>query len=175
MKRGDKAGVIQSLNAIGAALNMLGRHSESLVSLEEGLGMARETGSQLLIGFMLNGLAAAHLSLKQYQRAADLLEQSKLMPMQENRSAFSLLSNARFGLGQYEAALKAAKEGLETSTIEEQVRELHLSKARALGKLGQTSEALADIRVVMESIEKARRTLVPTDFMKRAFPIRIMR
>ena len=168
LKTGDKAGVIQSLNAIGVALNVLGRHSEALVRFDEALGLARETGSPSSIAFILNGLASTHLNLKQYQSAADLLEQSKLISTRDI-AVFRLLAEARLGLGQYEAALRAATDGLLDGISGENLRGLHLKRARALRKLGKTSEALADIRVATESLESARRALIPTDFMKQGF------
>jgi CHAT domain-containing protein/tetratricopeptide (TPR) repeat protein len=165
----DKRGVIQSLNAIGTALNNLGRYSEARARYEEALRFAKETGSAVLIRFMLDGLASTHLFLKENQRAADLLEQSKLTGAQAE-STFRLLSEARFRLGQYVAALEAAEEGLKfDGTPQEEVRLLRSETARALWKLGRTSEALAEIRVTMNSIEQARHALVPADFMKQGF------
>src|SRR5688572_3589626 len=58
----DKHGVIQTLNAIGVALDILGQDSEALAAYEESLSLAKETGSQLLIGFTMNGLASTHLN-----------------------------------------------------------------------------------------------------------------
>jgi CHAT domain-containing protein/tetratricopeptide (TPR) repeat protein len=168
LKAGDKQGVIQSLNAIGSSFNVLGRSSEALGTYEEALRLAKETGSPVMIRFILDGLGSTYSNLRQYQKAADLLEQSKSMPTRAG-STFALLSSVRFKLRQYDAAFAAANEGLLMDGAEEQLRDLHSLKAQALWKLGKPSEALADIRSATDSVEKARRTLIPTDFMKQGF------
>src|SRR5437867_8431231 len=161
---GDKQGIIQSLNAITVALNITGRHAEALQNEQEALRLARETGSPLLIKSILEGVASTHLHLKQYQRAADVLEEARLLTP-PRASTLRLLSEARFRLNQYDRALQTADEGLQL----ERSREVLENRAQALWKLGRTPEALSDIREVLDSIEQARTTLVPTDFMKQGF------
>ena len=161
---GDKQGIIQSLNAITVALNILGRNVEALRNEEEALRLARETGSPLLIKFVLEGVASSHLYLKQYQKAADLLEEARQLPP-PRISTLNLLSEARFQLKQYQAALQTAEEGLQL----ERTRIVLQDRAQALWKLGRAPQALSDIREVLDEIEHARTTLVPTDFMKQGF------
>ena len=161
---GDKQGVIQSLNAITVALNIVGRHAEALRNEQEALRLARETGSPFFIKFILEGVASTHLHLKQYQRAADVLEEARQLTP-PRASTLRLLSEARFRLNQYDRALQTADEGLQL----EHSRDVLEDRAQALWKLGRTAEALSDIREVLDSIEQARTTLVPTDFMKQGF------
>ncbi|HYR91198.1 MAG TPA: CHAT domain-containing protein [Terriglobia bacterium] len=161
---GEKQGIIQSLNAITVALNILGRNAEALRNEEEALRLARETGSSLLIKFILEGIASSHLYLKQYQKAADVLEEARQLSPPRS-STLNLLSEARFQLKQYPAALQAAEEGLQL----QRDRDVLQHRAVALWKLRRTPEALSDIREVLDGIERARATLVPTDFMKQGF------
>src|SRR5207248_2210539 len=70
-----------------------------------------------------------------------------------------------FKLGQYDAALKTAEEGLQL----ERNRNMLTARAQALWKLGRPVDAITDIREALESVERARATLVPTDFMKQGF------
>src|SRR5207248_8806830 len=70
-----------------------------------------------------------------------------------------------FKLGQYDAALKTAEEGLQL----ERNRNMLTARAQALWKLGRPADAITDIREALESVERARATLVPTDFMKQGF------
>src|SRR6267142_6334324 len=161
---GDKQGIIQSLNATTVALNILGRNAEALRNEQDALRLARETGSSALIKFILEGIASSHLYLKQYQRAADVLEEARQLAPPRSPTLY-LLSQARFHLKQYQAALQAAEEGLQL----ERSRHMLEDRALALWKLGRTPEALSEIREVLDGIERARTTLVPTDFMKQGF------
>jgi CHAT domain-containing protein len=166
---GDKPGVIQSLNAMGVALNAEGQSSEALRYEQEALRLARESGSSLLVKFMLEAIGSTQLHLGQTREAAAVLEEAHRMPPPRS-DTLVLLSEARFRLHQYEAALQTADEaltaGLDATEITRGALE---NRAQALWKLGRTQEALADIRQVTDLVEQARNKLVPTDFMKQGF------
>ena len=166
---GDTQGVIQSLNAMGVALNILGRSSEALRYDEEALQLARGTGSSLLVKFILEGVASTQMYLRRNKEAAATLDEARQLPP-PRAETMMLLSQARFLLGQYEAAWKAADESLAIKDFRgELMRQGLTDRARALWKLGKTQEALGDIRQVMDSVEQARAKLVPTDFMRQGF------
>jgi CHAT domain-containing protein len=166
---GDMRGVIQSLNAMGVALNHLGRSSEALRYDEEALQLARETGSPLLIKFILEAVASTQMHLERNQPAAAALEEARKMSPPRPETLL-LLSEARFRMGQYEAAWKAADEALAMRNDASEITRSALeNRAQALWKLGRTQEALRDVREVNESLEQARAKLVPSDFMKQGF------
>ena len=166
---GDVEGVIQSLNSMGVALNALGQPSEALRYEQDGLRLARESGSSLLVKYMLEAVASTQLHLGQNREAAAVLEEAQQMAPRRSETLV-LLSEARFQLGQYEAAWKAADEALAgVNDATETTREALENRARALWKLGRTQEALADIRQLTDAVEQARAKLVPSDFMKQGF------
>ena len=166
---GDVQGMIQSLNAMGIALNALGQPSEALRYQKEALQLARDSGSSLLVKFMMDAVASTELHLGQNREAAVVLEEAKQMSPPRPETLV-LLSEARYRLGEYEAASKSADEALAAgSDASETTRSALQSRAQALWKLGRTREALADIRQLTDSVEQARARLVPTDFMKQGF------
>jgi CHAT domain-containing protein len=166
---GDTRGVIQSLNAMGVALNHLGRSSEALRCDEEALQLARETDSSLLIKFILQAVASTQMYLGRNEAAAAALEEARKM-QPPRAETLCLLSTARFQLGQYDAAWKAADEALTMKDDAGEITRHALQcRAQALWKLARTQEALRDIRQLNESLEQARAKLVPSDFMKQGF------
>jgi len=164
----DIQGMIQSLDAMGLALNIMGRSPEALRYDQEALELARRTASGVLIKFALEGIASTELHLGQVQQAAAVLEEARKTSPPRVETLL-LLSEARFRLGQYEAALEAADAGRGIVLAGEHVRSVLSARAQALWKLRKTQEALGDIRQVMESVEEARAKLVPTDFMRQGF------
>ena len=166
---GDVKGQIQSLNSMGIALHHLGRALESLRYDQEALQLARESSSPLLIKRMLEAVGSTQIYLHRNAQAAATLEEARNMAPPRAATQM-LLSEARFLLGQYDAAWKAADEavamGGETSEVTRNALE---NRAQALWKLGRTQEALRDIRQLTELVERARARLVPTDFMKQGF------
>ncbi|HUA64113.1 MAG TPA: CHAT domain-containing protein [Verrucomicrobiae bacterium] len=166
---GDIPGMIQSLNAMGIALNHLGKSSEALRYDQEALQLARGTGSPLLLKFILEAVAATQIDLEQLQQAAATLEEARKIPISRIETLL-LLSEVRFGLGQYPAALETADESVALKDSRGEVaRNALTNRARALWKLGRVQEALGDLRQATESVEQARARLVPTDFMKQGF------
>ena len=167
-RQGDKPGIIQSLNAISVALNVLGRQTEALANQEQALKLARETGDPFLIKFMMEGVAYVLMQLKEYSKAAEMLEAARTMST-PRANTFRLLSLTRFQMAQYEQALQAAEEGIKIGDVGEFRRDLFQARAQALWKLGRTSEALRDVQIALNSMEETRATLVPTDFMKQNY------
>ncbi|HUA20233.1 MAG TPA: CHAT domain-containing protein [Bryobacteraceae bacterium] len=166
---GDVQGEIQSLNAMGVALNRLGRSSEALQYDQEGLRLARQSSSQLLVSYALQSVASTELYLGRSQEAAAQLEDARRISA-PRPEALILLSGARFNLGQYQAAVEAADEALAIgSPASEITRSALENRGAALWKLGRTQEALRDVRELMDSVEQARGKLVPADFMKQGF------
>jgi CHAT domain-containing protein len=166
---GDRQGMIQSLQAMGVALLAQKRFSEALRYDQEGLQLARETGSNYIIKVMLVSVANCYVRLQQYAKAVELLEEARTMPT-PSQETLALLSDVRFHLGQYEAALRAAQEcfdlGLEFG---EQSRSALRLRAQALFKLGRLPEALQDVRQFLQSAEQAWSKLVPADYMKQRY------
>ena len=166
---GDVRGVIQSLNAMGVALNNMGRSAEALRYDRDALQLARQSGTPLLIKAILEAIGSTQLHSGHPQEAAAVLEEARGMAP-PRFPTLSLLSQARFSLGQYDAAWKAAGEALtRTEGSGEFIRDALLSRAQAAWKLGRISDALRDVRSLLESVEKARTGLVATDFMKQGF------
>ena len=166
---GARRGMIQSLNATGIVLNQLGRSEEALRGDREALDLARQSGSSLLIKFILEAIASTQTHMGQYAQAAASLEEARQMPP-PRMATLQQLSLARFHLGQYDAAWKAAEEALAIGGESDEVkRDCIQLRALALWKLGRTPEALRDVRQLTRAVEEARARLVPTDFMKQGF------
>ena len=166
---GDVQGVIQSLNAMSVALRRLGKPADALRCDQEALPLARGTGSPLLLKFVMEGVAATQMDLGLPDQAASTLEEARKIPVPRIETLL-LLSEARFRLGRYGAALQSAEEALTFPNPGGEVSRASLTAhAQALWKLGREQEALADIRKAAESVEQARARLVPTDFMKQGF------
>lgn len=166
---GAVQGEIQSLTAMGIALNNLSRSAEALRYDQEALQLARKSGSQLLVSYTLQSVASTDIYLDRNQEAATLLEEARRISA-PRPEALSLLSAARFKLGQYEAARKTADQALALSSPASEITRSALeNRAYAAWKLGRTQEALRDVHQLMDSVEQARAKLVPADFMKQGF------
>lgn len=166
---GDVQGEIQSLEAMGVALNVLGRSVEALRYDQEALQLGRGSGSPFIVKSTLAALASTQIHLGRYREAAAVAEEACRMAP-PRIEPFIQLSAALFRLGQYEAARKAAEDGLAIVDGKgEVVRAAKQNRAQALWKLGRTEEALREVRQLMASVDQARTKLVPADFMKQGF------
>jgi CHAT domain-containing protein/tetratricopeptide (TPR) repeat protein len=171
---GDEQGAIQSINAIAVAFGMLGKPREAVAEYERALGLARQTGSTRIINFQRGNLARAYDVLGDHAHAAELLSEVLRQPIEPFLAAYryAQLSDAYASLGRNQDAVQAADRAIELTRTAGPIDELANrldSRARAWQKLGQTTQALADEREAVQTIEDLRARLVPTDFMKRGF------
>ncbi len=167
---GDVRGTVQSLDAMSVALRLLGRSEEALNSSREALALARRSGSAALITAVLPTVAASEAQLGRYDRASVVLEEAfRVSP--SSPTIAKELSIIRWKMGQYQAALEAADEGVksEGSQGDEFSRDALRVRAQALWKLGRIGEASRDLRQATETLERARSRLVPKDFMRQGF------
>jgi len=171
---GDQFGVIQSLNALAVTYQLLNEYKLARTHYEEALVLSRESGSPKLTDFILGGLAELSEHEGDHRRAAELLEE--LLKRESDASnkeyRFATLGRAYAALGQYEKAVEAANQAIilaRQSGNEEWLPAPILLRARAEDKLGQTSEALADVREDLSRIEILRTHLAPSDFYKRDY------
>ncbi len=166
----DQQGVIQSINAIALACDLLGRRKEALEYFERALVQARRTGSPALIGRQLSNLGEAY-SLRGNYGSAIKFFQEALQYQGDAGYTYSFLSYVQNRNGDYSQALDTAQRAVELS--ESGIREFlpiaFLRRAQAREKLGQSTEALADVRAALREIEQMRGHLVPDDFMKAGF------
>ncbi len=172
---GADLAAIQTINAIGIAYLHLDQPEKALEQSELGLRKALETNSARHINFMRGSVAAAHISLQQYEKAIPLLQQVLAEPITPYLAAYRNLSLAQayLGLGRYTEAIDAADKAIELSKaagvgVEPKLPAL-FARARAKARLGRQAEAMADVEESLLSIENIQARLVPEDFMKRGF------
>lgn len=170
---GDAQGVIQCINAIAVSHSLLGQARESIENYQRALDLARRTGSPRLIIFQLGNLGGGYLKAGDNVRAIEILEKVTEEERDPSLSALRAdqLSQAYFNLGRYELALVTLERSRKLLGGAEPMSRMHTSyeKARIERKMGRTSEAIADAREALRTLEEVRARVVPTDFMKRGF------
>jgi|GEM_PF-860571 len=171
---GDRFLEAETLNALAVSEEELGRGKTSLALYESALAVARQTGSPLLVNFLLGNIAGQHLEMHQDAPAARMIEDvlSRKITPYLRAKLYIQLANADVDLGRDQAALKAANRGLQLSESfgdREDDFYGYYWRAQAENKLGQKNAALADAYSATRVLEAIRQKLVPMDFMKRGF------
>jgi len=174
---GDRAGVVQSLNAMGVAYQILNDNRKSAEQYERALSIAKELGSQLLIDFESGSLAQLYVNIGRDQEAIGVLESLLRQGIDPRTAAprYIALSTAYFHLGRFQQSFEAAASGLEIARSQHNmdlVPGALLWKARIELKLGQQAAAEVDAEALLRTTEELRKHLVPSDFMKRGFSAR---
>jgi len=170
--QGDRAGAIQSTNAMAVAYQSLDDDATALKLFEKAYAMAKETGSELLINFQLGNLAGAYINVGKNEEAARLLAEVAAKATVNQDIRYSQLGLAYLRLGRYQesvAALnKAIDKAQETKNWDVLPKALG-NRAYDESELGQSTLALADAQEALRVVEEVRSHLVPSDFMKRGF------
>ncbi len=173
-RSGNRERIMQSLNAIAVIYQMMGKGRQALVLRQRAVAMARQTGSPMLLQFYLNHLGSSYIQLREFARAAEVLEEASGVGAEETSGLHLELSRAYAGLGRLEAALLEADRAVVLSTVHSAVKSDDVPNSlrqRAIIKkqLGRPAEALADIRQALDFLEGLRARLVPADYMKGGF------
>ncbi len=169
---GDQQGIIQSIDIIGTAHTEMGQHRQALEYYQRAVALAQKTGSAGIVNAKLMNLAGSYVELREYGRAAAILEKLARETPQPEARIYSYLSQAYTGLGRYRLALRMAEKAVDRSRESGDAEFLPYSlwkRAFAGQKLGNIAEALGDTREAIHAMEQLRARLVPTDFMKRGF------
>jgi CHAT domain-containing protein len=172
---GDRAGAIQSTNAMAVAYGLLDP-VKAIELYQQALAMARETGSERFIIFEQGNLANAYTDVGRYQEALPILLEllQKDVDYPENR--YGGLGTAYLGLGRFSDAVDACSKAITISREKnkwEMLLEALSTRAMAEDRLGKEEAALADVQEALRAIEDLRTRLVPSDFMKRGFSERM--
>ena len=170
--------LVEAMNAIGVAISALGRRGEAIAAYERGLSIARASGNQRLIDFMLGNLGGALVGAKEYERAVTTLRE--VLARQPDGYVASIrhaqLAEALGRLGRFDEALGSATEAVRLT------RELQLTDALdqrlevrgwIFDGLGRLDEALLDYREAIDVIERVRARILPADFLKRGYGDRV--
>ena len=162
---------MQSLNAVGVTYQALGDSGRARPYLERAMALADESGATRMQDFVGANLAGVLYDAGEYQRAAQLLEQTlaRGLDVYPSRRSNSL-AYAYLRLGRLDAALSMAQKAVElcANKDEECVYALD-TRGWAYASLGNEAAALADLRAALDRLEVIRARLVPNDFLKQQF------
>jgi CHAT domain-containing protein/tetratricopeptide (TPR) repeat protein len=173
---GDRQGSVQIMIAMGASYGDDGKHREALAIFQRGLESAKDLNLPPMTVMLRQNIAESFVSLGEYQKAADLLEEMDRQipdpfPYAE-QFRHATMAQAYLALGKYEMALAFANNSVREAKErknEQFLSEPIMTKAHIEEKLGQSEAALNDVQDALKVIEGLRARLVPADFMKRGF------
>jgi len=170
-KAGDPYFHLQSLNAVAVSYQRIGDLTRARDYLERAMAMANDTGSPRFQDFIGANLAGVLYDQGEYQRAAQLLEQTlardaDVFPSQR----YDALAFTYLKLGRNEEALSTASKAFDLCgrKDDECIWALN-TRAWAHSALGHDDAAIADIRSALDRLEAVRARLVPGDFLKQQF------
>lgn len=163
---------MQSLNAVGVTLQVLGRHHDARPYLERALTIAREAKNVRMEDFVGANLTVSLLEDGRFAEAAALLEgvvarNLDAFPSQRYYS----LTRAYLGLGRLDQALQAAEQSVKTCGNDGGLACIDAYDIRAKVQSERKNQvaALADLEHAMVLLESARSRLIPADFFKQQF------
>jgi CHAT domain-containing protein/tetratricopeptide (TPR) repeat protein len=163
---------MQSLNAVGVTLQSLGREREAMSYLEKALAVARATKDSRAEDFVSGNLASSLIAAGEFEKAAQLLEGVVARKLDAYPSLrHHDLAKAYLALGQVERAMDAANQSIVTCGTRADIACLVAYDTRAQVHLARhdRSAARADLEQALNSIEDARKRLIPADFFKQQF------
>lgn len=170
-KSNDRHFHLQSLNAVGVTYQALGDPGPARAYLERAMAMAGETGAPRIQDFIGANLASVLHDAGEYQRAAQLLEQTLARGLDVYPSRrYNSLAYAYLNLGRRDAALAMAQKAVEQCADQDEEC-VHALDARgwAYASLGNDAAAVIDLRAALDRLEAIRARLVPNDFLKQQF------
>jgi predicted ATPase/class 3 adenylate cyclase len=141
---GDRTGQGFALFGIGLAQVYLGRYDQAEAAFQESLTLRRQINDERGIGYCLHGLGLAALGRGRFAQAEDLFQQayevrSRLGLKAETIADLSYIGQARLGLGNLDAALRASTQAMvllaEQKSVEE-VQQIYLNHYRVLAAQG---------------------------------------
>lgn len=164
---GDQLGIMQTNNAMGVALGVLGRHREAIERYQHALNLALASGSERYVDFLRAALAGSYANLGQHARATELLEEI-IRRGKDNALEFRhyRLAESYLALGRYADALAANGRAARTAVLQ---HVLPAQRARVLAKLGRFEEALAEVREASRLLEELRAKSATADFLRQGF------
>ena len=166
--------LVEAVNATGVALSALGRRGEAIAAYERGLSIARASGNQRLIDFMLGNLGGGLIGAKEYERAVTTLREVLARKPDAYIASFrhGQLAEALGHLGRFDEALGSATEAVRLTREMRQTDALDQRlevRGWILDSLGRLDEGLLDYREAIDVVERVRARLLPADFLKRGY------
>ena len=168
----DGRGAVQAMNAVAVTLQFMGRYDEARERLEAALARARVIAPSA-VPFLLANLSALNSSIGRYADALAGLDEAiradpetPFIARRHQQRAFALAK-----LGRRDEALAGVSLAVELSKTRGPEESLGPPQLRAelLATVGRFDEAEADVRGVLETIERVRANAVPSDLMRRGF------
>jgi len=163
--------LIQSLNAVAVAFQMLGNDDQARTYFEQALAAAQRTGVGSYVNFVTANLGALLVETdKDVERGRDLLERVVAADDSSGVSThLTQLASAYLKLGRHRESLAAAGRALELCRAPLECVDARAADARAQLALGHEAAALADETAILAAVEKVHATLAPSDLLKQGF------
>ena len=168
----DRLGAVQAMNAIAVTLAMMGRVEEAAEQYAAALARARRTAPSVVPFFVAN-VGGFQIERGRYADALSLLDEAIAASPNTPHLARRYVQRgaALAGLGRTAEAAASFDRAvtLVASRPPEDIIAVRRSRARFLIDAGRFADAEADLEVLTEAIENARKHTVPTDLMRRGF------
>jgi CHAT domain-containing protein len=169
----DEPAALQSMNAIAATYERMGRHEDSCAQYQQALTRAESLGSERMTNMLTAGLATCYVALGRQNEGVALLEATVAREKDQYRRRIELrqLAHVLLNVGQPEKALATVNRALDLgvgSGAEDVLPALTL-RANIERSLQRFDAAEADLDRAIRMVEEARATAIPQDFMKRGF------
>ena len=169
---GDLSGAAQSENAIAVALTQSGRQRAALAYYVRALALAERAGGRAQIAFLRTNLAASYVEVGEPRRALPLLAPDPALARPDEPVRWYWLSRAHLKLGQTQAALADAEQGVVVARElgdPERVAYTLAVRAESHMVLGDLESAYRDDAEALAAVEEMRRNLSPEDRLRQNF------
>lgn len=170
-KGGDRAALMQSLNAVAVVYQRLGDWNSSRSYMEQALVISEQLSSPRVTDFLRANRASLLIDLGQLAPAAEALEQVIANGLDNfPATRYLQLSEAYRGLGRGREALAAAESAVAGCGGEDRAVciSAYITRSEALAALGR-SGALEDLSTALGRLEELRTQLLPADFFRQDF------
>ncbi len=170
----DVAGEIQTLNARAIANHSLNRPAPARVLFDRALTLAQARGTPAQVSLIRRQLGIFLIETGHPAEGATLLEQSigPELGVADRVPALTRLSAAYLRTKRYREAESAASEAIALAANSPNLdarRAAHFARASVARAAGRLEEAAADIREVLDLIERTRPNLIRADALRLGF------
>jgi CHAT domain-containing protein len=163
---GSRAYLQQALGEMGNAYLLSGRTPEGIPHLERALQIAKDSQRTQDSGIWASSLAAAHIELQQWDRAAALNEEARQFRTDARNRAYQIMNDAQIAEGRGDATA-AARIYREAGAAGQNDAVIQWQAAAGLGRLdlaaGRWREALQNYEAAVAIVERTRLDLSRTE------------